>query len=48
MTQDVQTNSTVIIKLLLFGVDFSWDDLKLFQWEVEVLQDLNLGWYQTV
>jgi Protein kinase domain len=39
--QDTQTDRTVIIKLLLFGTDFSWDDLKLFEREATVLQSLG-------
>jgi serine/threonine protein kinase len=39
--QDTTTNRTVIIKLLLFGADFSWDDLKLFEREAAVLKSLD-------
>jgi serine/threonine protein kinase len=39
--QDTQTDRTVIIKLLLFGHDLSWDDLKLFEREAAVLQSLD-------
>ena len=31
----------VIIKLLTFGGDVQWDDLKLFEREVQVLKQLN-------
>ncbi len=31
----------VILKLLLFGVDLTWDDVKLFEREAAVLQDLD-------
>jgi serine/threonine protein kinase len=41
IAQDTQTDRTVIIKLLLFGADFSWDDLKLFEREAAVLKSLN-------
>jgi serine/threonine protein kinase len=41
MAHDRQTNHTVVIKLLLFGVDFNWADLKLFQREAAVLQSLQ-------
>ena len=37
---DLQTNSDVVIKLLLFGPDFTWEDLKLFEREAEVLKSL--------
>ncbi len=39
---DLQTEQTVVLKLLLFGVDFTWDDLKLFEREAEVLKSLDL------
>jgi serine/threonine protein kinase len=39
---DLQTKQTVVLKLLLFGVDFTWDDLKLFEREAEVLKSLDL------
>jgi serine/threonine protein kinase len=39
---DLQTRQTVVLKLLLFGVDFTWDDLKLFEREAEVLKSLDL------
>jgi serine/threonine protein kinase len=38
---DQQTQQSVVIKILLFGPDFTWDDLKLFQREAEVLETLN-------
>jgi serine/threonine protein kinase len=41
LAEDLQTNSDVVIKLLLFNPDFVWDDLKLFEREVEVLKSLN-------
>jgi serine/threonine protein kinase len=41
LAKDLQTGSSVVIKLLLFGPDFNWDDLKLFEREVEVLQSLD-------
>lgn len=39
---DLQTQQSVILKLLLFGIDFTWDDLKLFEREAEVLKSLDL------
>jgi serine/threonine protein kinase len=42
LAQDLQTEQPVVIKLLLFGVDFTWDDLKLFEREAEVLKSLDL------
>jgi serine/threonine protein kinase len=41
VAHDRLTNNTVVIKLLLFGVDFNWADLKLFQREAAVLQSLQ-------
>ncbi|BCX08339.1 MAG: serine/threonine protein kinase [Fischerella sp.] len=41
LAKDLQTGSSVVIKLLLFSPDFNWDDLKLFEREVEVLQSLD-------
>ena len=38
---DPQTQELVVIKLLSFGSDFDWDDLKLFQREAETLKALN-------
>jgi serine/threonine protein kinase len=38
---DTQTNNFVVVKILLFGPDFTWDDLKLFEREAEVLKSLN-------
>jgi serine/threonine protein kinase len=39
---DLQTEQSVVLKLLLFGVDLTWDDLKLFQREALVLKSLDL------
>ncbi|MEA5508059.1 serine/threonine-protein kinase [Halotia wernerae UHCC 0503] len=41
LATDLQTGLSVVIKLLLFGPDFTWDDLKLFEREVEVLKSLD-------
>jgi serine/threonine protein kinase len=40
LASDLQTGLSVVIKLLLFGPDFTWDDLKLFEREAEVLKSL--------
>jgi serine/threonine protein kinase len=37
---DLHNNVEVVVKLLIFGVDFVWDDLKLFEREATVLQTL--------
>ena len=42
LAQDLQTEQPVVLKLLLFGPDFTWDDLKLFEREAEVLKSLDL------
>ena len=42
LAQDLQTEQSVVLKLLLFGSDFTWDDLKLFEREAEVLRSLDL------
>lgn len=41
LAHDLQTEATVVIKLLLFTLDFDWDDLKLFEREAAVLRSLN-------
>jgi serine/threonine protein kinase len=41
LARDRQAEQPVVIKLLLFDPDFSWDDLKLFEREAEVLKSLD-------
>lgn len=41
LANDLQTDSLVVVKLLLFNPDFSWEHLKLFEREVEVLKFLE-------
>ena len=41
LASDLQTGLGVVVKLLLFGPDFTWDDLKLFEREAEVLKSLD-------
>lgn len=41
LSTDLQTGTSVVIKLLLFAPDFTWDDLKLFEREAAVLQSLD-------
>ncbi|MFM7425997.1 MAG: serine/threonine protein kinase [Elainella sp.] len=41
LASDLQTDAPVVVKLLLFGPDFTWDDLKLFEREAEVLKTLD-------
>ena len=31
LASDLQTELSVVVKLLLFSPDFAWDDLKLFE-----------------
>jgi len=38
---DLQTNEPVVVKLLSFDPDLEWDDLKLFEREVETLKSLS-------
>ncbi|MFQ3615796.1 MAG: hypothetical protein SNJ57_04520 [Cyanobacteriota bacterium] len=38
---DHQTQQQVVIKLLIFSYDFSWDDFKLFEREAGILKTLN-------
>ncbi|MGC1395571.1 MAG: serine/threonine-protein kinase [Coleofasciculaceae cyanobacterium] len=38
---DPKTQELVVIKVLSFGSDFDWDDLKLFEREAETLKALN-------
>lgn len=41
LATDLETRSPVVIKLLLFGPDFTWEDLKLFEREAETLKSLD-------
>lgn len=41
LATDLQTEQSVVVKLLLFNPDFNWDDLKLFERETEVLKSLD-------
>ncbi len=41
LAQEINTTQKVVIKLLLFGKDLSWDDLKLFERETETLKFLS-------
>ncbi len=41
LAQDSVTGSKVVVKLLTFGEDFHWDDLKLFEREAETLRSLT-------
>lgn len=41
LARDLLTQEFVIIKLLIFGGDFEWDDLKLFEREAETLKSLS-------
>ena len=38
---DLENQETVVLKLLAFGEEVQWDDLKLFEREAQVLQQLN-------
>ena len=41
MARDLHTEELVAIKLLIFGEDVPWDDLKLFEREAQTLQLLS-------
>lgn len=41
LAHDQQTGDQVVIKGILFGPDFDWSDLKHFEREAQVLQQLN-------
>lgn len=41
LAQDHQTDTPVVIKLVLFGPDFTWQELKLFEREAETLKSLD-------
>ncbi|MEN8447684.1 MAG: serine/threonine-protein kinase, partial [Cyanobacteria bacterium J06555_13] len=41
LAQDLEKNTLVVIKLVLFGPDFTWEDLKLFERETETLKSLD-------
>lgn len=41
LAQDLQTQQPVVVKLLTFGTDFQWDDLKLFEREAAILKAID-------
>jgi serine/threonine protein kinase len=41
LAEDIQTQQLVVVKILLLGVDFQWEDLKLFEREAQTLQMLS-------
>ena len=41
LAEDLQTGKKVVLKILLLGEDFDWQDLKLFEREAETLKTLN-------
>lgn len=41
LASELWTQTNVVIKLLLFGADCTWEDLKLFEREAEVLKSLQ-------
>jgi serine/threonine protein kinase len=41
LARDRQSGELVVVKLLSFGSDFEWDDLKLFEREAETLRALS-------
>ncbi|MFM9265010.1 serine/threonine-protein kinase [Tychonema sp. BBK16] len=41
LARDLETQQQVVVKLLSFSSDFNWEDLKLFEREVETLKSLS-------
>ncbi len=41
LAKDLQTQKWVVVKILIFGADFQWSDLKLFEREAKTLQKLS-------
>ncbi|MDY6938341.1 MAG: serine/threonine-protein kinase [Cyanobacteriota bacterium] len=41
LARDVRTQGLVVIKVLSMGIDFEWQELKLFEREAQTLQTLN-------
>ena len=41
LAKDSQMNQLVVLKLILFGPDFTWEDLKLFEREAKTLKSLD-------
>ncbi|MBE9093526.1 serine/threonine-protein kinase [Tychonema sp. LEGE 07203] len=41
LARDLNTQQQVVVKLLSFSSDFNWEDLKLFEREVETLKSLS-------
>jgi serine/threonine protein kinase len=41
LAEDLESQTPVVVKLLAFGRDFQWEDLKLFEREAETLQSLD-------
>ena len=41
LAKDSQTEQRVVLKLILFGPDFTWEDLKLFEREAKTLKSLD-------
>jgi len=41
LSQDLEKSELVVVKLLVFGGNVQWDDLKLFEREADVLKQLD-------
>ncbi|AFY52911.1 serine/threonine protein kinase [Rivularia sp. PCC 7116] len=41
LVKDLETQELVVVKLLNFDIDFDWQDLKLFEREAQILQELS-------
>jgi serine/threonine protein kinase len=46
LAEDLQTDfkELVVVKLLIFGGDVQWEDLKLFEREAQILKQLNFDY----
>ena len=41
LAKDLETQKLVVVKLLNFDVDFDWQDLKLFEREAQIIEELS-------
>ncbi|MGB3638371.1 MAG: serine/threonine-protein kinase, partial [Rivularia sp. (in: cyanobacteria)] len=41
LAKDLETQELVVVKLLNFDIEFDWQDLKLFEREAQILQELS-------
>ena len=41
LAKDLETQELVVVKLLSFDIEFDWQDLKLFEREAQILEELS-------